>query len=972
MPVTVVTRPAHLSEGNDGCGIWGLDVAVGDGTRDQVDRISKDWTNPTEVRVSNGNPEITVKRQALDRYVNIYRMPFLNSVRSIVPNRARLPTHYFRFYLTDTGGNDDIGQVPLEVGESRMLQILLSIKHEQLAECDNKHLLSYYLKITRAAEGETLGFVEQTADSYSGSGQSGDAPPEQDNRAPTVASSIPDATITDEFGWKIVPLSGVFTDADGDLLTLEATFSDFEVAFGYVQYAEGPELVILASQRGTSNITVTANDERGGTVSDTFTVTVKAWPAVASPIADISSLAAGASQQISLSGVFSDADGDALTYKVSSSDNAVATVSKVTDGTTNAVTGLTVAGIAEGSATITVTAQDSDGNEVSDSFDVTVPAPPNQAPTVASAIADATIVNTSGTHRVALPGVFTDADQDSLTITAKSSHTAIATVSVATDHTSLTVTAKSRGTATITVTASDGADEISDTFTVKVKAAPTVASAVADITGLNIGDTRTPSLSGVFSDADGDAIVVTQVQSSDASKVSVFSSLATAADGSISITGFTLTAEDSGTAAITVTAQDSDGNTVSDTFDVTVEEAQQQQVNNAPTVASAISDVTIVNESGTHEVSLSGVFTDADSDTLTITAESSSVSVATVSVASDQSKVTVSAQGRGTATITVTANDGNGGTVSDKFDVKVKSAPVVAASLVDVEMKALSDLGVDVSGIFSDADGDTLTITADNTDFEVVNVFPPFHGSPLTVIAIKKGTDTITVTAEDSDGNTVSDSFVVTVIDPPGAVINLDLSATQDSVNVSWKAPTDGGAVGGYIVRISRKGGGGDGAVKRPGSDRTAVRFNGLNSGTTYEVWVRAQNADGKGDRVYAEITLPEVLPEVLPGSVANLTVAVADSGTSNVKVSWSAPETGGAPDNYIVHIKPADGGKGKTKTPKARKTSVTFKNLEAGTAYEVWVRAENEAGKGERVHASITLPEAEPPPEESQGDGQQ
>ena len=366
--VTVVSPPAYLSQGDDGCGIWELDVAVGDGTRDQVNRISKDWTNPTEVKVSTGNPEITVKRQALDRYVNVFRFPFLNSVRSIVPNRARFPDRYFRFYLTDSGGNDDIGQVPLEVGESRMLRILLSIKHEKLEECDNKHLLSYYLKVTRVAAGETLGFVEPQQGT---SGQSGDTPPPP-NQAPTVSSAISDTTITDELGSQVIPLSDVFADGDGDQLTLEVTSSNIDVALAFVQYIDGAELVVLAGQRGTAQITVTANDERGGTVSDTFTVTVKAAPTVASALADISSLDAGASKLISLSGVFSDADGDALSYSVSSSNDAVATVSKRTDDKTNAVTGLTVVGVAEGTATITVTARDSDDNEVSDSFDVRV------------------------------------------------------------------------------------------------------------------------------------------------------------------------------------------------------------------------------------------------------------------------------------------------------------------------------------------------------------------------------------------------------------------------------------------------------------------------------------------------------------------------------------------------------------------------------------------------------------------------
>ena len=84
---------------------------------------------------------------------------------------------------------------------------------------------------------------------------------------------------------------------------------------------------------------------------------------------------------------------------------------------------LTVAGVSEGTATATVMAQDTDGNRVSDAFDVSVAAPPppptlNRAPTVSAAIADATIVSQSGTRQVSLSGVFDDADGDSLTVSA--------------------------------------------------------------------------------------------------------------------------------------------------------------------------------------------------------------------------------------------------------------------------------------------------------------------------------------------------------------------------------------------------------------------------------------------------------------------------------------------------------------------------------------------------------------------------
>ena len=644
------------------------------------------------------------------------------------------------------------------------------------------------------------------------------------NEAPTVSAAIADAIIVSESGTRQVSLSGVFTDADNDALTVTAASSAEAVATVSVA-SDQSSLTVTAKARGTATITVTAADGRGGTVDDPFTVTVKAAPVVASSISDVSGLEVGDTRDVSLSGVFSDADGDSLTITAASSDETKATVSVSADYST-----LTLTGVSVGTGTVTVTTEDPDGNRVSDTFDVEVAKKyaaliaqmykwredpqwrhrkshtdrwdrallafgetvsdttlspmtaaeaqswadsgltrwvdvaaalreieaagqqPNQAPTVSAAIADATIVSESGTHAVSLSGVFSDADNDALTITAASSDDTVATVAVASDGSSLTVNAQGRGTATITVTAADGSGgTVEDTFTVTVKAAPVVASSIADLS-LQEGGSKDISLSGVFSDADGDALTITTDTSNDA-----------VSNGWEFQGTLTVAALSAGAATITVTAQDTDGNRVTDAFDVEVA-AQQQPTNQAPTVSAAIGDLTIVSESGTKQVSLSGVFDDADSDALTITAASSDEAKATVAVTADQSSLTVSAKSRGEATITVTANDGNGGAVDDAFTVMVKAAPVVASSIGDVSgLEAGAMREVSLSGVFSDADGDSLTITAVSDDEAIATVSVPSGGSALTLTGVSEGTATITVTAQDSDGNRVSDGFDVSV-----------------------------------------------------------------------------------------------------------------------------------------------------------------------------------------------------------------
>ena len=65
--------------------------------------------------------------------------------------------------------------------------------------------------------------------------------------------------------------------------------------------------------------------------------------------------------------MFNDPDGDSLIITVVSSHHHIASMWKSLDDST-----LTVVGISTGTATITVTARDADGNEVSDQFEVTV------------------------------------------------------------------------------------------------------------------------------------------------------------------------------------------------------------------------------------------------------------------------------------------------------------------------------------------------------------------------------------------------------------------------------------------------------------------------------------------------------------------------------------------------------------------------------------------------------------------------
>ncbi|WP_446936827.1 RTX toxin [Lysinibacillus fusiformis] len=261
----------------------------------------------------------------------------------------------------------------------------------------------------------------------------------------------------------LIDASNVFTDEDNDPLTLSVSSNDESVATAQLNSQMiSIELVGI----GKSVISVQADDGNGGSETTTFEVTVTSPPnqppVVAQPISNQLGIV-GDVITIDGSGIFSDADNDVLTVNVSSSDESIATVQ------INAQT-ITVLPIAAGVSTITVQADDGKGGQVSTSFLVTVTTPTvNHSPKVAKTISNQRATMGGDSWNVLVDDIFSDDDNDPLTLTVSSSNRGVVTASL--NGTSLKITQHSLGTSIITITADDGkGGQVSTSFIASVDA----------------------------------------------------------------------------------------------------------------------------------------------------------------------------------------------------------------------------------------------------------------------------------------------------------------------------------------------------------------------------------------------------------------------------------------------------------------------------------------------------------------------
>ena len=187
----------------------------------------------------------------------------------------------------------------------------------------------------------------------------------QANQAPEALGAIPAQTLT-EGDAVTLDVSSFFSDPEGEELTYTAESSDAAVVAASV---EGSSLTVTAVAVGTATVTVTAADPEGLTATQSAAVAVGQANQAPEALGAIpaQTLTEGDEVVVDVSPFFSDPDGDELTYTAELSDAAVVGVS--IEGSS-----LTVTAVAEGTATVTVTAADPDGLTAAQSAEVTVEA----------------------------------------------------------------------------------------------------------------------------------------------------------------------------------------------------------------------------------------------------------------------------------------------------------------------------------------------------------------------------------------------------------------------------------------------------------------------------------------------------------------------------------------------------------------------------------------------------------------------
>ena len=467
---------------------------------------------------------------------------------------------------------------------------------------------------------------------------------------PAAVGSLADVTLT-VGDTREVDFADAFS---GTNLVFTVTSSDPDAATATVS---GTSTVLSAVAPGRTVVAVSAANTEGR-VRQVFAVTVQDEPPAAVGMLDDVTLTVGDTRDVDFADAFS---GTNLVFSVASSapEMAPATLS----GTT-----VTVAGVVAGEATVTVTAENSEGSAVQ-TLAVTV----KDQPPVAVGMLDDVTLKVDDVLGVGIAEAF-GGSALVYSVTSSAPEVATATISDAT----VNLTALAAGETMVTVTAKNTEGSAMQTFAVVVEDVhPATVGTLADAT-LTVPDTMDVEIAAAFS---GSALVFSASSSAE--------SLATA-----TLTGTTVvvSAVAAGQVTVTVTAENTAGSAMQ-TFMVTVEDQ-------LPTTTGSLPNVALTTGGESANVDAAGSF---DGSALVYTV---AVSGDAVSASATGALVTVAPLVEGQATVTVTASN-TAGAASLSFRATVSTdaaeASAMAKGFAAIGASTLSSVSSAIGARFGNA-----------------------------------------------------------------------------------------------------------------------------------------------------------------------------------------------------------------------------------------------------------------------------
>ena len=306
----------------------------------------------------------------------------------------------------------------------------------------------------------------------------------------------------------------------------------------------------------------------------------------------------------------------------------------------------------------------------------------------------------------------------------------------------------------------------------------------------------------------------------------------------------------------------------------------------------------------------------------------------------------------GTVAVKVTASDGNGGSVSDTFDITVAatvpgaptslSATASGATTIDLSWTAPADNGG------SAVTGYKIEVSPNGTS-NWTNLVADTNSTTYAHTGLAAGTTRhYRVSAINTNGtglpSNVDDATTGTTV--PGAPTSLTATASgSTTINLSWSTPdtTGGSAITGYKIEVSS-----DSASSWTDlvadTNSTTYAHTGLAAGTTRHYRVSAINNNGTG---LPSSTADATTGTTVPGAPASLTATA--SGSTTINLSWSTPDTtgGSAITGYKIEVSSDSASSWTDLVADTNSTTYAHTGLAAGTTRHYRVSAINSVGTG-------------------------